>query len=207
MVISICRVLDCYERKNMKIFLAQVVFVARNDDFEGWMQILVVVIMVVVYGLSGILKAAKSKKFEGKKDQPAPPEQPVPTVAIEPQSEPQLVVQTPQLKELKEKIQGVPDIKPELEKLSEFISPSRLGLAETDEKVNRFDPSTALRAGKLTIKGLEDQRPRAAVPMEISEVAYLGKPLIDVSDPQALRRAILHYEILGKPLSLRDSGK
>jgi hypothetical protein len=29
--------------------------------------------------------------------------------------------------------------------------------------------------------------------------------LIDYSDPQALRRAIVQYEILGKPLSLRDS--
>lgn len=28
--------------------------------------------------------------------------------------------------------------------------------------------------------------------------------LIDSSDADALRRAILHYEILGKPLSLRD---
>ena len=44
----------------MMAFLAQIIFVARNDDFEGWTQILVVVVMAVVYGLGGILKAAKS---------------------------------------------------------------------------------------------------------------------------------------------------
>jgi hypothetical protein len=31
----------------------------------------------------------------------------------------------------------------------------------------------------------------------------LREPLLDFNDPNALRRAILHYEILGKPLSLR----
>ena len=29
--------------------------------------------------------------------------------------------------------------------------------------------------------------------------------IIDYSDPEALRKAILHYEILGKPLALRDT--
>jgi hypothetical protein len=31
-----------------------------------------------------------------------------------------------------------------------------------------------------------------------------GPPLIDYDDPEILRRAILHYEILGKPLACRD---
>jgi len=35
-------------------------------------------------------------------------------------------------------------------------------------------------------------------------VQYQRHPLIDLDEPDALRKAILHYEILGKPLSLRD---
>jgi hypothetical protein len=44
-------------------------------------------------------------------------------------------------------------------------------------------------------------RPRARKPAPTASVA---STVIDQSDPEALRRAILHYEILGKPLALRD---
>lgn len=212
----------------MKVFLAQMILGARNDDFEGWMQILLVVIMAVIYGLSGILKSAKSKKFGDEEDQqqgepfdhaqgkqhhparttvvrrvyqappqpkhpesarpepvtlkPVPSEQPVPAMAKEQQIELQLDA----------RVQEIPKIKPEVEKLPEFVSPSGLGLAETDEKV----------------KGLKHKhkhkRPHAAIPMEIAEAANLGEPLLDVNDPEAIRKAILHYEVFGKPLSLRE---
>ncbi len=178
------------------------------------MQILLVVIMAVVYGLSGILKSVKSKKFEGKKDQKqqgepfdhtprfapndgasdfayATPDksqgkqdrQARPAGTAETISngvKPQLAMPTTRL-EAKES-----ELKPEIEELPEFVSPSRLGL-----------PATARSAPT-------SKRPRPAVPMEVDEVAYLGEPLLDVSDPEAMRRAILHYEIFGKPLSLRD---
>jgi hypothetical protein len=36
------------------------------------------------------------------------------------------------------------------------------------------------------------------------ETPYLAGILSAYSDPEQLRTAILHYEILGKPLSLRD---
>jgi len=39
---------------------------------------------------------------------------------------------------------------------------------------------------------------------EIPQAGYLSGILSDYDDPEKLRRAILHYEILGKPLSLRD---
>jgi hypothetical protein len=203
----------------MKILLAQMILAAKNDDFEGWMQILLVVIMAVVYGLSGILKSVKSKKLEDEKDRkkrqgeqprpartvirrvyqvlsqppsqeavqsepvplkPTPSGQAVPTIP----EEPQLAIQTPQLEA---EIQEVSEITPGIEKLPEF----------TGEMAKALEPKR-LRKHK---------RPRTAVPMEIAEAAYLGKPLLDVNDPGAIRRAILHYEVLGKPLSLRDSGE
>lgn len=39
---------------------------------------------------------------------------------------------------------------------------------------------------------------------EKPETTHVTSALIDYSDADALRQAILHYEILGKPLSLRD---
>lgn len=44
-------------------------------------------------------------------------------------------------------------------------------------------------------------RPRTEQPKPTVSVAATA---IDPSDPETLRRAILHYEILGKPLALRD---
>jgi len=44
----------------------------------------------------------------------------------------------------------------------------------------------------------------SAATAEAPAPAYAASTLIDYSDADALRSAILHYEILGKPLSLRD---
>jgi len=53
-----------------------------------------------------------------------------------------------------------------------------------------------------TIKGLQDKR--AYELEEMPESEYLSELLSNYANPEELRRAILHYEILGKPLSLRD---
>jgi hypothetical protein len=45
---------------------------------------------------------------------------------------------------------------------------------------------------------------RAEVAAEVPEAEQLPEILSDYADPEELRRAILHYEILGRPLSLRD---
>lgn len=39
----------------------------------------------------------------------------------------------------------------------------------------------------------------------VTEEEFPTALLMDTSDPDELRRAILYYEILGKPVSLRDS--
>jgi hypothetical protein len=53
-----------------------------------------------------------------------------------------------------------------------------------------------------TVKGLQDRR--VSESEQLPESAYLSEILTDYADPDELRRAILHYEILGKPLSLRE---
>jgi len=44
-------------------------------------------------------------------------------------------------------------------------------------------------------------------PVERPEPGLAMESLLDYADPEELRRAILHYEILGKPLSLRGPGE
>jgi hypothetical protein len=50
--------------------------------------------------------------------------------------------------------------------------------------------------------GLEPARPLTRARREPATIPALS--IIDYTDPDALKKAILHYEILGKPLGLRD---
>ncbi|MBA7660547.1 hypothetical protein ES703_68549 [subsurface metagenome] len=52
-----------------------------------------------------------------------------------------------------------------------------------------------------TVEGLVGKR---KVMAEFPKSKYLSEVLLDYADPDELRMAILHYEILGRPLSLRD---
>jgi hypothetical protein len=51
----------------------------------------------------------------------------------------------------------------------------------------------------------EPLRPRGRPPVARDRAkGFEVKALIDYGDPDALKKAILHYEILGRPLALRD---
>jgi len=54
------------------------------------------------------------------------------------------------------------------------------------------------------VQGLKDKYAHISAEKPVTELAL--QPLLDLdyADPDELRRAILHYEILGKPLSLRQ---
>jgi len=54
---------------------------------------------------------------------------------------------------------------------------------------------------ELISKPLEDKD--TAIRAKTPQAKYLAEALLDYADPDEIRRAILHYEILGKPLSLR----
>lgn len=179
--------------------MGRLILAARRDDFEGWMQILVFIAMVVVYSLSGILKA-KMKKAEPEeckekpmRPRPASPvsqpqrrkitrfqpavdkiaakaERPVRFPSTEPPSKSRLYVSIPQPHL---DILESPKSEVEIQKLPEFIGKA---ISEPEGKL----VSPAVPAGK-----------------------YLDEIFLDYADPDELKRAILHYEILGKPLSLR----
>lgn len=204
----------------MSELLAQVIFAARNDDFENWVQILIFVIVAVFYVLGSILKV-KAKKVEGqqkelqlRQPQPGRPvvrvqhrraqpqrektmlAQPITQKVraeteraalgrvVEPTLQPKFQMPTPQLET---KISELPEIRirPGLQELPEFTSGAVKALnAEGVTPVSDF--------GEL---GRAEQIP---------EVEVLPEDILNYSDPEQLRRAILHYEILGRPLAVRD---
>lgn len=79
-------------------------------------------------------------------------------------------------------------------------TPSRqVGLPQTEPGLGSVRPvSLGTPEGPRPLK-IDESMPQQPV-----ESAYATSSLIDHSDTDALRRAILHYEILGRPLSLRD---
>lgn len=206
---------------------------SRNDRDGGWMQILIFVILAIFYAVGSIVKAKANKTAKkGEKQIPRKPARKPPEGARElfkqpqrparpaPRSQPRLQVARPQV--------AKPQVQPPRRKVtrpatarSAVTSPQPVGRklttkAEEAIELPTLEPlevSKVAAAPKLEPK-LEElpeftteaikklKAKRAAMPAETPK--YLSEILSDYDDPEKLRRAILHYEILGKPLSLRE---
>ena len=198
----------------MNCFLAQIIFLARNGDGEGWINILVLVALAIFYAVGSILKAKTSKaeqkgneklarKPAGKppvgtrdlKKRPIQqlrrPASPPPSRQFRPQVQPprrkvmrpRPAVQKPGAK-LEQEVELVT-----IEPLEEPKLPIPDALEEYKEPVIK------------PLKDLEDMR--TGIPSETAQPEAAIEPLLDYADTDELKRAILHYEILGRPLSLR----
>jgi hypothetical protein len=195
--------------------IAVAVMRAATDD-TGWMQLLVFVVMGVIYAVASIVRA-KGKKTqleeEGKEQlarKPAEPAgraaqrqrtqqatrlaRPAPArkyqVAAQAQQHPRPVAR-PQRVAPKLAVQKRPAAEmPRLELLEEAIGP------EAEAKLQEMPEFTGTTAGKAVGK------PEAASPAALSGV-HLADILSDYAHPDDLMKAILHYEIIGKPLALR----
>jgi len=198
----------------MNYFLAQINLLARNGDGESWMKILFPVAVAIFYVVGSILKA-KTSKAEQKGDEklarkPAGkppvgtrdlkkrpiqqlrrPAAPLPSRQFRPQVQPprrkvmrpRPAVQKPGAK-LEQEVELVT-----IEPLEEPKLPIPDALEEYKEPVIK------------PLKGLEDKH--VGVPSETAQPKAAIEPLLDYADTDELKRAILHYEILGRPLSLR----
>lgn len=209
----------------MNCYLAQIILAARNSDGEetDWIRILVIVIVAVFWIVSGIVKARANKLGREGEEQPedgkggdkalrkkpywtaqqlggavrTQPRQPIRLTRKEvarrwpdvqefaAEAEQAVQFQSFESPEASELSPPVPQLQPDLQELPEFTS-------KTIEKLR--DKSVSISAKAL-------QAPVPAQPQVQTE--YLPKVLSDYADPEALRIAILHYEILGKPLALR----
>ncbi len=180
----------------MNYCLAQVILAARSDDAEGWINTLVIVLLVVFWAIGGILKA-RAKKTKIEEDEDEYSEEPLKPTArpstAKPVYSPSRIASAEQ-----GKARGVAVWRPQPQRI-------RAGAKTLAEEVEprQAKPSAAVRKGR---------GPKAAVAKVTSEWAKKPvsapeeptiEPLLSAEEPDELRRAILHYEILGKPLSLR----
>jgi hypothetical protein len=191
--------------------LAQIVLLAaRGDEDIGWVQILVFVVVVVIYALGSIIKAKANKIEQGEQEQmPGKPGGKSPGVRgrllargrVKPS--PTGRRQMPQAGQPRRRMTRPRPVAqravPEMEQALEYPTPTPSLAAELGV------PAPLKEADKLiskSVERLEDEEVGAAA--QIARTGYLAEILSDYADSEEIRRAILHYEILGKPLSLRS---
>jgi len=161
------------------------------------MQILVFVVLSVFYAVGSIVKARANKAAPKGKEQI--PHKLASRRSRGPARRP--TESTIDLQSLKQfwrsarptpRSQPRPQVQPKLEELPEFTAEMALAIPATVKKDVRL---SSVEAPEVM---------RVAMPTEKQLATYLPAILSDYEDPEKLRRAILHYEILGKPISLRD---
>lgn len=213
----------------MNCLLAQIIILARGNGTEGWMDILVLVVVAAVYGIGVLIRAKGKKNQDQAQEQPRKPQSKpsaggrgflekfimdVQKAAEEaksgkesPQSSQRVHQKTahPQTavrkyaagtKEARQTQPKSRPAKPKLTKSTAQIQSDFEILPELDT-----DIQTLPKFRSKTVVGLPGKR--KAMPAETDEYKYLTDVLSDYEDPEDLKRAILHYEILGRPLSLR----
>lgn len=215
----------------MNALLLQINLAQRNNELDSWMNILFVVVLAIFWLIGGIIKAKANKsEVSGKGDLPRKPPRKPPLHSREAREQMLRQLERPADTARGQRQQPRPAGQKPRMKFADFQAAVRKFAAEA-EKAFEADirkpapkpgqPSPVPKSGRPAavpqveedksklaepftepVKGLQDKQ--AAVPAELSEPEYLWELLTDYSDPDVLRRAILHFEILGKPLSLRD---
>lgn len=208
----------------MNEILAQVMILARRSSDKGWGNILFIVFLAIFWVISGILKAKKNaqekkaggqglvpkpggKPAEGTKAKPKGPFQQI-RAAIEVELQKQRELQQQAQQARRKMVRPKPAvrkvaIRPErsagirtIEPTEETRLPS--AIAEVEPKLEKLPEYTS-----KTVKAEGSKRAVVAA-AQVPQTKHLSEILMDYSDPDELKRAILHYEILGRPLSLRD---
>ena len=206
----------------MNNLLDQLILAQRGPD-DGWMNILFVIVLAVFWMLSGIVKAMKSKSDEGQQTRQAPSRKPtapgrgaqqISQRLQRPAGPPKPAGQTSgvpkkrsTLAELREAArrfaaeaeqsfqgnQQAPKPKPASRPPEQVkATPKPQIYRETTPEVKPFVAPVTVTSGRKDV----------FAKMPVSQ--QLSNLVSDYADPEKLRKAILHYEILGPPLSLRD---
>ena len=212
----------------MNCLLTQIIVLARGDD-KGWMNILVMVVIAAVYGLGALIRA-KGKKAEDQAQEqqthkpqrkpsaggrgileqffkeiqqvaegkPTRETRPSGQTARRQTAHPQAAVRkyAAETKQARQTHSISAPAKSKLSKPAQQVQPDFEILSEIDTGIKAHSEFTT------NVVGLPGKRKR--MPTQVAGSSYLSEVLSDYEDPNELKRAILHYEILGKPLALRD---
>lgn len=176
---------------------------AAKGDTESWIQLIIFIIIGVVYGLSALLKS----RFEGDEEQEEESEQsPAPGN---------------RRTELSSRIPGIPrtsrDERSERAKPGKKAEPVRTKAAcgrtwkpkqtiETGTEKEKSDIFSELDKASRSSKTMGKIYP-GVTGSEESESQQESSARIELPGKTELQRAIVHYEIFGKPAAIRQDNK
>ena len=206
----------------MNELLLQIILARRNDDAESWMNILFVIVLVIFWLVGGIIKAKANKSEAGSKgDLPRKPPRKLPVHSREAREQMLRRLERPADSAQGQGQKRRPATQKPRIKFADLQAAVRKFTVEAEKAFNAdskepvpkskprlTEPQIEAEKPKVTkpvittVKGLQENG--SSEPSQMPESEYLPELLTDYADPDELRRAILHYEILGKPLSLRD---
>lgn len=217
----------------MTEWMLQSGLLAQREDFGQWVNILVIAIFVVVTVIGGLVKNAEAKKRQqqsGSRATPQRPSQDSPREtwqqrlirraekvqqAIEAKYEDAMQARPQQA--------GTPDRTqrhgaPTAYEKDRPASGTRHEAARQRQardavaSARRVEAKRTLTAQRGRPSGAAMPAARAEAPIYADSASHapaetaggLTPPMLDYSDPEALKKAILQLEILGKPLALRE---
>ncbi|MDT8302467.1 MAG: hypothetical protein RQ760_13365 [Sedimentisphaerales bacterium] len=211
--------------------LAQIIVIARGND-DGWINILVMVVLAAVYGLSALIKAKGKQPEDQSQEQQTRKPQRKPSSGgggileqifreIQQAAEGKSTQETRPSGQATRKNTARPQAAirkyaaetKQARQTQSTSAPAKSKLVKPTPQAQRdFGNSAELDKGirvlpDITTKvvNLSDKCKR--IPSQSEESSYLSEVLFDHENPDQLKRAILYYEILGKPLALRDPGE
>jgi len=160
---------------------------AQFDEDSGWIQILVFVVMAVLYGLASIARARSEAASRSKQGNDLQAEQAGASGKKKSGPARRPVVRRPATGV---RTTELPPPPPRLPSLPQIMPPE-------------MQPSRPEIAADLPLQPIAKLSAYPAFEFE-AETGLLGTPAITFTSPEQLAQAIIHYEIFGPPLALRD---
>ena len=213
---------------HMNYLWAQIIGVLADSDTDKWTNILFVVVLAIFWLGGGLLKILGGKAQKRRqqrqglgqlrpiKPQPgaAPPTKrpvrPAPKIQPRPQIQrprsPKRTVVRPRAA-VPRPTSAKPDVELAPVELLKELQPKGHQLSVPTPKLAQVKPEFE-ELPDFTAKAVKKLAPKdARLISQTPPTKYLADILSDYADAESLRRAILHYEILGKPISLRGPGE
>jgi hypothetical protein len=213
----------------MNYYLLQFCLAAQNDDFEKYMNILFLVVLAAFWLIGGIVKV-KSEQAKRRKSKQPPRDSAsrpsaaskdagelilekilgsfIPDSAVKQRSVSQQTFKKPP-DSLTDKPKHIPKSRADKLALRQKMNQMRKQrlLSQKQSVEPKFDELTPIDAD---IQKLPEFTAEAVKNIEPSyrkdqTTVTMSQYLPDFSESDSLRKAILYYEVLGRPLSLRDS--
>ena len=158
----------------MDSLLIDTLLAARKDNIRGWTQLLVFMIMAVVWIVGALVKSKASKTTDSDYDEGQADELPLPSI-----------------ERIRRQL-GIRSV------ITEPAGEAFEAMGAKDMDIAPKERETASRQADELVQ------PPKILKTRQKEEKIAEKMFFDFEDTEQLKKAILHYEILGKPIALRE---